>query len=243
MRPLIWAHRGASGYAPENTLPSFQKAVDLGADGIELDVQLTKDGQMVICHDETVDRTSNGHGWIKDKTFDELRRLSFGKNYHEFVTLPSLDEVLALIRPTDLTINIELKNGVVLYEGLEEKVIDAVNRYDMADRVLYSSFNHYSLVKMRELLPEAYIGFLYMDGPIGAPAYAQKHGGNAIHPALYNLQYPGVIDEAKSLGLDINVWTVNEPEHMALCQKLGVHAIFTNYPNKARAVYGEEEKR
>ena len=109
--PLIWGHRGASGYAPENTLPAFQLAADMGADGVELDIQETKDGVIVVCHDETVDRTSNGAGWLKDYTFEELRKLdfSYGNAAYEGTKIPTMEEVFELLGPTGLTINIELR--------------------------------------------------------------------------------------------------------------------------------------
>ena len=106
--PLIWGHRGASGHAPENTLPAFKMAADMGADGVELDIQMTSDGVIVVCHDETIDRTSSGAGWLKDFTFDELRRLDFsnGNSAYEGTKIPSMEEVLDLLDPTGLTINI-----------------------------------------------------------------------------------------------------------------------------------------
>ena len=113
--PLVWAHRGASGYAPENTIPAFELAAEMGADGVELDVQFTKDGQIVVCHDETIDRTSNGCGWVKDHTLEELLALSFdnGNKAYEGAQIPTMQEVFDALRPTNLTINIELKTGII----------------------------------------------------------------------------------------------------------------------------------
>lgn len=237
-RPLIWAHRGASGYAPENTLPAFQKAIEMGADGIELDVQLTKDDQIVVIHDEMLERTSNGTGWVKDYTLAELRQFNYNKTMPEFkhVDIPTLEEVYTLMKPTGLTINVELKTGIVFYEELERKVIELTHKMGMEDQVLYSSFNHYTCVKMHELCPEAYVGFLYADGPIDMAEYAKKHGADALHPALYNLQFPNYMQDAAARGLDVNVWTVNEEQYMQMCCAFGVNAIITNYPDKALAV-------
>ena len=127
--PLIWGHRGASGYAPENTLPAFKMAADMGADGVELDIQMTKDGVIVVCHDETIDRTSSGKGWLKDFTFDELRRLDFsnGNTAYEGVQIPTMEEVFDLLEPTGLLINIEIKTGIVFYEKIEEKILELTN--------------------------------------------------------------------------------------------------------------------
>ena len=104
----VWAHRGASGYAPENTLDAFRKAVEMGADGIELDVQMTKDGELVVIHDETIDRVSNGKGWVKDYTYEELKKFNFNKTHLEYTKeeIPTLEQVYRLIKLTNLTINV-----------------------------------------------------------------------------------------------------------------------------------------
>ncbi len=237
-RPLIWAHRGASGYAPENTLESFKKAIMLGADGIELDVQLTKDDRIVVIHDETIDRISDGKGWVKDYTLEELRRFNYNKTHPEFAhaDIPTLREVYELMKPSGLTINVELKTGIVFYEELERKVIELTREMEMEDNVLYSSFNHYTCVKLHELNPDAYVGFLYADGSIDMAEYAKQHGADALHPALYNLQFPNYMKDAADRGLDVNVWTVNEEQYMQMCCRLGVNAIITNYPDIALAV-------
>lgn len=237
-RPLVWAHRGASGYAPENTMESFKKAIMLGADGIELDVQLTKDDQIVVIHDEMIDRTSDGKGWVKDYTLEELRRFNYNKTHPEFAhaDIPTLREVYELMKPSGLTINVELKTGIVFYEELERKVIELTREMEMEDKVLYSSFNHYTCVKLHELNPDAYVGFLYADGPIDMAEYAKKHGADALHPALYNLQFPNYMKDAAARGLDVNVWTVNEEQYMQMCCQFGVNAIITNYPDMALTV-------
>ncbi|MBE5855588.1 MAG: glycerophosphodiester phosphodiesterase [Lachnospiraceae bacterium] len=239
-KPLIWAHRGASGHAPENTLPAFQLAADMGADGVELDVQLTKDGVLVVCHDEKVDRTANAKGWIKDYTFEELRKMdfSYGNLAYEGVQIPTMEEVFDLLEPTGLTINIEMKTGIVMYPQLEEKIVELTNKKGWNDRAIYSSFNHYSVKKIKELNPEAKTGLLYADGPIDMPGYCQKVGADALHPALYNLQFPGFVQECHDKGIDINVWTVNEEAYMKMAEQWGVHAIITNYPDKARKLLG-----
>lgn len=237
--PLIWGHRGASGHAPENTLPAFKMAADMGADGVELDIQLTKDGEIVICHDETIDRTSNGAGWLKDFTFAELRALDFsnGNAAYEGVKIPTMEEVFDLLAPTGLTINIELKTGIIFYEQIEEKILELAKKMDWEDRVIYSSFNHYSVRKIRELNPDAKVGLLYADGPLDMPGYGHRFGADALHPAFYNLQYPDYMEDCRKYGLDVNVWTVNSTEDLLRCRDLGVNAIITNYPVKARNLY------
>ena len=239
-KPLVWAHRGASGYAPENTLAAFQKAVDLGADGVELDIQLTKDDQIVVIHDETIDRTSDGKGWVKDYTLEELRAFNYNRTKPEYkhADIPTMREVFELLKPTGLFINIEIKTGVVFYEKIEEKILALAKEMGMEDRVCYSSFNHYTVTRIHELKPDAEVGFLYADCPIDMPSYGVKHGVNALHPALYNLQYDGFVKECKEKGLKLNVWTVNERPYMEMCCQYGVDAIITNYPDIAKEVVG-----
>ncbi len=246
----VLGHRGASGYAPENTIPAFRKAIEMGADGVELDIQLTKDGEIVVIHDETIDRTSNGSGNVRDYTLEELRQFDYNyqnvinpktkkkiqgeKMYPEYdkIDIPTMREVFELFKPTDKIINIELKTGVFFYD-IEEKILALAKETDMEDRVIYSSFNHYSVKKIKALKPDAVCGFLYADGPVEMPEYAKKHGAEALHPAFYNLQYPGFCDECKRLGIDINVWTVNSEEQIRFCIKAGVTSIIGNYPDLA----------
>ena len=237
-QPLIWAHRGASEEAPENTLPAFRLAAEEGADGVELDVQLSRDGQIVVCHDEKIDRTSDGKGWVKDYTLAELKQFDFcyRKPGYRDVRIPTLAEVLELLKPTGLTVNIEIKTGIFFYDRIEEKVLELVRAEGWEDRVIYSSFNHETLRTLRRLNPSCRTGILYADGPVDVVSYALRIGADALHPALYNLQYPGVLAEAREKGVEINVWTVNETEHLKYCVQAGVHAVITNVPEKARRV-------
>lgn len=243
MQHKIWAHRGASGYMPENTLSSFQKAVELGADGVELDIQLTKDNRIVVCHDEKIDRTSNGQGYIKDYTYEELTAYNFNKTHPEVThaAIPLMSEVFDLLQDTNLTINIELKTGVFDYEGIEEMIVRMVKDKGFEERVIYSSFNHHSILKIQEIDPHAKVAFLYEDGPIDFVTYAHKHHVDAIHPWIYNLRYPHVTRDAKKYNLQVNVWTVNDEEGFAYCDLMGVDAVITNFPDKARKYY--EDKR
>ena len=236
MRPLIWAHRGASGYLPENTLEAFQKAVDMGADGIELDVHKTKDGVLVVIHDEMIDRTSDGTGWVKDMTYDELLQYNYNRTHQESLshaTIPTLAQVFDLIKPTNLTINIELKTGIVFYENIEADTVALVREYGLENRVIYSSFNHASVLQVKKLDINAKVGFLYADGTLDMADYGEKYGVEALHPALYNLQYPGFVTQAKVKGLKLHTWTVNEEQYIKMCCKYGVDAIITNYPDVA----------
>lgn len=232
---VVWGHRGASGYAPENTLVSYQKAAEMKADGIELDIQLSKDGEIVVCHDETIDRTSNGTGWVKDLTLAELRSYNYNRTHPEYehADIPTMREVFELVKPTGMVINIELKTGIVFYPDIEEKIIAMTKEYGMEDRVIYSSFNHYSAMKIHEIDPHAKVGFLYADGTIDFADYAHEHGADAIHPAVYNLQYEGLMEKCRQYGLEVNTWTANSEFEIGFCLKHHVHGIITNYPDRA----------
>lgn len=238
----VWAHRGASGYAPENTLDAFQKAVEMGADGIELDVQMTKDGKLVVIHDETIERVSNGTGWVKDYTYEELKKFNFNKTHPEYEKeeIPTLEQVYRLMKPTNLTINVEIKTGIVFYPEIEERVLELTERLDMSNRVIYSSFNHYTIRKIKELKPEAKTGMLYEDGIIDAVDYAcDVVKADALHPSGYNVLYPGFLKKCRERGRLLHVWTINEEKHMRLLCEAGADAIITNYPDIAKKITGE----
>ncbi len=234
-KTLIWAHRGASGHAPENTLPAFRLAAEMGADGVELDVQLTRDGVLVVCHDETVDRTSDAKGSIRNLTLAELKKMDFcyGNMAWEGTRIPTLEETLDLLGPTGLTMNIEIKTGVYFYPEIERKTLETVKRMGWEDRVIYSSFNHLTLRNIRQLDPSARIGVLYGDGLADPAEYALRLGANALHPWICNLQYPGMMEASRKAGLEVNVWTPNGEDQLRKCAEMGVHAVITNYPEKA----------
>ena len=238
----VWAHRGASGYAPENTLDAFRKAVEMGADGIELDVQMTKDGELVVIHDETIDRVSNGKGWVKNYTYEELKKFNFNKTHLEYTKeeIPTLEQVYLLIKPTNLTINVEIKTGIVFYPGIEERVLELTERLGMKERVIYSSFNHYTIRKIKELDPQAKTGMLYEDGIIDAVDYAcDVVKADALHPAGYNVFYPGFLERCRERKRLLHVWTINEEKHMRMLCEAGVDALITNYPDIAKKIRDE----
>lgn len=237
----IFAHRGASGDAPENTLEAFSLAMKQGADGIELDVQLTKDGELVVVHDETIDRVSDGKGFVRDYTLEELRNFSFHNRMEDYigVTIPTLREVLQLVKPSSLEVNIELKTGIFWYEGIERKTLDIVKETGMQQRVIYSSFNHYSVQKIRELDEAAQTAYLYSDVILDVEKYARETGVSGIHPALYHVGMADFIKRYKESGLKVRVWTVNEEIHMKSLLNEGIEAIITNYPKRAIAVRKE----
>lgn len=227
----VWAHRGASGYAPENTLPAFELAYRRGADGIELDVQLTKDGVPVIIHDERINRVSDGVGYVKDYTLEEIKKFNLNKNFPDYgkVAIPTLEEVYDFVKETDMVINLELKNGTIFYEGLEEKVLRLAQEKGLVDRMIYSSFNHYSMKKLQKLLPSAKIAFLYSDGILDIADYAERYGAYAVHPSLKNTEYPDMVKECHDKNIKVHVWTVNKEADFEKMRRLEVDAVITNY--------------
>lgn len=182
----LWAHRGCSQRYPENTLLSFEKAKNIaGLTGIELDVQLTKDGQLVVIHDERVDRTTEGIGSVKDFTLEQLRKLHIYADDYPVQKIPTLIEVLELLQEKmtkGLLLNIELKNSVYAYPGMEDAVVDLVHRYGLQKQVIYSSFYANSLQKLRSMEPEAELGIL--DTKVSDCLWKVKGGcgANALHP-------------------------------------------------------------
>lgn len=229
-----FAHRGSSKVCPENTMAAFKKALEQGATGIETDVQLTKDGQMVLIHDETLERTTSGSGWVKDYTLQELRSLDAGGKFDpafQGEAIPTLDELLELVQDHGIIVNIELKNGVILYEGLEQKVIERVRAFQMEDRVVISSFNHYSLFLCKQLAPEIRTGILYMEGLFEPWKYADTLRADALHAYHYAV-LPEFVQGAKASGKVYHPFTVNDVQEMQRLLDAGVDGIITDYPDR-----------
>ena len=231
----VWAHRGASGYRPENTMEAFELAIRQGADGIELDVHTSADGELIVMHDETVDRVTDGTGLIGEKTLAQLRELkvSTAAEPEGIYRIPTLSEVLDLMRSTDMMVNIELKNSICFYPGMEEKILKAVKEMKMEEQLIYSSFNHYSLLQLKQLDNQVQTGILFSDGWVNPAMYAKKLGINAVHPAVYHLKYPQFREEVERAGLKMHVWTADKPEHIKLVKEAGAEAVITDYPDRA----------
>lgn len=230
----IFAHRGASGYAPENTLEAFALAINQGAHGIELDVHMAADGELVVAHDEKIDRVSNGSGYIRRMTTAELKRFVFSKQHpaYQTATIPTLREVFALIQPTYLEINVEIKHAGTGYPGIEQKCSDLAAEMGMTERILYSSFNHDSMVRMKRICPAARCGVLYEKMP-NAWEYARKLGMDALHPQWESLRDKDLCKHAHALGLMVNVWTVNTEADIRFTLDHEADIVITNYPDRA----------
>lgn len=235
MRTKIFAHRGSKGTHPENTMSAFKEALRIGADGVEFDVQLTKDNQVVVIHDETVDRTTTGTGYVKDYTLAELQQLDAGIKFDSaFIgeRIPTLEEVLALYQPTSFLINIELKNDLFRYEGMEEKVIAFVRQYQLEDRVILSSFNHDCIAYLQTLNTSIELALLYDTYDEQVIIDMNNKEQTSFHPNG-SLLTKEIIEEAHKHQLTIRTYTINKVEDMLTAYHLGVDAIFTDFPEQA----------
>ncbi|RKJ71986.1 glycerophosphodiester phosphodiesterase [Butyricicoccus sp. 1XD8-22] len=233
-----FAHRGYSGKYPENTMLAFRKAIEAGVDGIELDVQLTKDDEAVIIHDESIDRTTNGKGLVRDYTLEELQKFdasSIFTGQYGHNPIPTLREYFELVKDTPVITNIELKTGVNEYPGIEEKVWKMIQEFGLEDRIIISSFNHFSVMRMKAIAPSLKYGFLTESWFLDVGAYCAKHGVQCFHPNYHNLT-PEVVAEVKSYGLEINPYTVNTEEAVRDLALKGIDSVIGNYPEMAKEV-------
>ena len=242
-RPIIFAHRGASAHAPENTLAAFELAMAQNADAIELDVKLSADGQVVVIHDATVDRTTGGHGRVKDISLAELRSLGAGSFFSEKFRdekVPTLEEVFEAIGKRTF-INVELTNYNTPRDHLVETVCILVKKFGLQKRVLFSSFFSSNLSKARAYLPEVPSGLLSLRGFLGA--WARSFGFafgryQALHPDLKDTS-PQQIQRVHRLKRRVHVWTVNAADDMRRLFGWNVDAIFTDDPQLAVRVRDE----
>lgn len=229
------AHRGFSGKYPENTMRAFIEAVESGCDGIETDLHITKDGEIVICHDETIDRTTNGTGYIAEYNYKDLRGFDAGKKYSkDFLNekIPSLDEFFEYVKDKNLYINLELKNNIIQYEKIEEIVIKKTYKYNLQNNVILSSFNHYSMVKVKEIDNKIKTGLLYMSNLYNVHEYAEKLKADALHPFYPAVFNEDIVKEIHERGIIINAYTINEESDMKKMINLGIDGIITNFPDK-----------
>jgi glycerophosphoryl diester phosphodiesterase len=237
---INYAHRGASSLYPENTMLAFEKAIYMGCTGIETDVQMSKDGALILIHDEYLNRTTNATGLVKDYTLSEIKKLdagSFKNKTFSTCTIPTAEELILLVKCKDIMLNIEIKSGMIMYEGIEEKLIDLIYKYNVQNNVIISSFNHYSLVKCKEISKEIKIGLLYMEGLYHPEKYASYVGADALHP-FYPALNKAIVEDAHKSGLKINPFTIDDEKTMKYMLHLGVDGIITNYPDKLNEILG-----
>lgn len=236
-KPLLIAHRGASAHAPENTMLAFQLAMAQGADGIELDVKKCASGEVVVMHDTTVDRTTNGSGAVHKLTLAQLRALNAGEGQ----PVPTLDDVLELVKThPSFVINIEVTNYETRNDGLERDVVDVVKRHAIGERVLFSSFNHLLVRRLAGLLPEVPRGLLYANGmplPLRNVWLSPfvKHAFRHPHHSMVTLDFVRAMRQA---GRGVNAWTVNEPSDIRRMAAMGVSGIIGDSPKTMRETLG-----
>lgn len=235
-RLQIVGHRGAAGEAPENTLGSFALAVEQGSDAIELDIHLSKDEQIIVCHDVTINRTTTGTGNIGELTTVELKQVDAGSWFHAKYAgerLPTLEEVFDLL-PPHIEVNVEIKSDS---DVLRSKLIDMLQRRSLLDRVFVSSFNHQSLVLLKQAEPRVKIGLLYSKEPLSPAEAKNKYGVElySLHPH-HELVNRAFVEEADNLGMKVFPWTVNKEERMRQLIDDGVAGIITDYPGILRAL-------
>ncbi|MDD3396254.1 MAG: glycerophosphodiester phosphodiesterase [Acidaminococcaceae bacterium] len=240
---MIFAHRGFSGYYPENTMLAFHKAAETACTGIELDVQLSKDGQLVIMHDETLDRTTNGSGYLKDHTLKELKALKVGVNFPNAPeqTIPTLEEYFEFICTTDKITNIELKTGLFEYEDIEDKLVKMVKDFKLEKQIWFSSFNHYTLARIQEIYPAAVCGLLMDTWLIDVAQYAADRRAATVNACSAFCALPGMPASLHAVGVGVQAWTPNEPEIMQKLIANEVDSLITNYPDKAAILLGRSK--
>lgn len=228
----VWAHRGASAAYPENTMLAFTEAAKIGADAIECDVQRTRDGVLVVIHDETVNRTTNGRGYVRESSFSTIKSLDAGVKYHPRFRgerIPRLEEVLDYIKTTNMAINIEIKNDNIQFVGIEEQMIKMIDQNKMAEQVTVSSFNLISLQTVLSLAPHIETALLTSAFSKATPVLVKQMRMKAIHPSR-RLVHPLFMQEALIHGIKVRPYTVNEISQMRVYQALGVAAIITDQP-------------
>ncbi|KRL93113.1 glycerophosphoryl diester phosphodiesterase [Levilactobacillus hammesii DSM 16381] len=245
-RTQVIAHRGSKGTRPENTLIAFQAALDAGADGIETDVQLSRDHQMVIMHDEQVDRTTNGTGNVRDLTLAQLKALDAGQHFapeYADTRIPTLDEVIQLLLRNQFTgiFNLELKTNKFPYPGIEQQLAAYFQQQPVPFRLVFSSFRAQSLVTLRGLYPQAEYAKLFQTASRQAKKMQRLHQVADLHPDIrwvkaHRFWLPHV---------QLRPWTVNSSADMTYCFKHHFAGIITDYPAQAvrlrRQIQGESD--
>jgi glycerophosphoryl diester phosphodiesterase len=240
-RGRVWVvgHRGAMGHCPENTLASFERGLQLGADWIELDVHLSRDNALIVIHDETLDRTTNGHGAVRGHTLAELKALDAGSWFSPEYTgerIPTLEEVLDWARQRNTIVDIEIKNAPVYYDGIEAAVVEALDRYGMTEQVIVISFDHRAVQRVKALDSRIATGVLYSARPVdGGLSLARQAQADAVLPHWAYVTAPDVA-AAHSAGLSVAPWASSDPDVLRDLISKGVDAIGTNHPDVLRGV-------
>jgi glycerophosphoryl diester phosphodiesterase len=237
-RMHVIAHRGGRKWAPENTLSSFRKALELGVDGVELDIHRCKSGELIVIHDEDLPRTTNGDGFIADKTLEELKKLDAGSWYDKSFAgekLPLLDEVLKLVQGKT-EINIEIKNGYKTYPGIEDDLLKLLETYPYPDKIVISSFDHQCLLNIHKRTDKYRLALLIDGLLVDLPTYAKKIGVQNWHPGFSNIGFSSV-KQAHDAGLVVNSWTVNTTDEWNQAKEMHLDGVITDDPVAAKKFF------
>src|SRR5688572_32859960 len=235
-RTQVYAHRGAKTVAPENTIPAFAEAIAQGANGIELDVQCSKDGVLMVMHNFTVNETTNGQGRVADLTAAELGKLDAGSHFDSKfskVGVPTLEDVLA-VTAGKIKLNIEIKTQDPMGGREVEPLVELLRAGNLYDQVIVSSFNPVTLIKMRHVDPQVALGLLYWGQHL--PAFLREIWLSPIlRPEAFHPHHTLIDEEymvwAKAIPAAINTWTVNDPDEARRLAALGVNTIITDVPD------------
>lgn len=219
------AHRGYSDLFPENTMSAFEKAVNSSFEGIETDVQMTIDGELLLLHDDKINRTSNGKGVLRNMTFKEARQYNYNNKTDITEQIPTLDSLLTLLDSTDKLLNIEIKDTVS--SGLEEKLRDVIMKHHMTDRIYFSSTSLERLLNMRALMPDSYYALIVLRGYKNCKQQVIDHHLDGIHSRYSYLTHEEIVD-LKSRHIKIGAWTIKEKEQYDFFKKEGIDFIFAN---------------
>ena len=248
---MVIAHRGWSGAYPENTLIGMREAIKLGCDMVEFDVGLTRDRKIIIIHDDTLERTTNGAGRVRDWTYKELRALDAGSWFHPRYAgtkLPSLDEILLICKGSNIQVNIEIKKDCweeeLREDGVENLVIETVQKYKATQRVVVSSFHWGFLERIHSLAPDIRTALLYLDPlpTLDLDELKQRYGPIAVNPFCRHLTQ-NFIDRAHDAGIKVFTFTINSYQDMEKYLAMGVDGMFTNHPNRLSRYREEHHKR
>lgn len=232
---INFAHRGFRGKYPENTRLAFKKAIEAGVSGIEFDIHLTNDGEIVIIHDESLERTTNGSGLIKDKSLKQLKELNAAKLFpqYEKEEILTLREYFDLAKDWEIITNIELKTSIIDYENIEKMTYDLIKEYGMEEKIIISSFNHNSLIRFKELAPNIKCGVLESSRLYKPWEYVKNLEMEYFHPLNFTLTRE-VIEKMRENNIGINVWFGISDYDFSEYLIEGVSGLITDYPDKVK---------
>ncbi len=232
MKPLLYGHRGSRGLSPENTIPSFRLGISYGIDGIELDVHLSKDNKLIVMHDETVDRTTDGHGKIHDMSYEQIKALDAGVKFGsqwKGTRVPLLGEVFDEFG-SSILYKVEIKHSSKVYPDIERILLEEIDRHSLKDRVQIISFDFDSLKNVRDLDKGIELGIIIFGKPDWFTGIARNLNAKWIQ-AFYGLVFPEDVNTIHKNGMKIGVWTPDSEDEIKEYCSMGVDDITSDLPN------------